>query len=1172
MKSKRVWFLSSSFILLLACSAFAQSWTPPPLPDVPPLISETYSNDADGSRIDDNLELNISSHKSTRLFSVLESEEQQKLPLDVELVFNAPITQHQIDEFLRLGGEITYIYRALSYGWNGRIPLDRIDLLPSVLGSSLVLVTEPKAYEPYMNIATKTGRVRPIWKPGFAGSLYGFDGDEDMTIGIIDSGIDVNHPDFEAEYVVDLNDITTNSLHLPDLQGRCLYWGDIHEKNESPVDVHHHGSSVAGVVWGTGLCQEMDARCNNGLFWTAYSEPNAWTCGGSRVSLPGGEIEAALRSKVRFDDEANSIFGRGQRHSPGVSLRWLIHDVPSGTSIGPTPLMSGDGDCGVWIEGAQNAVITNSLSPYPASNDDFNGLRGVAPGCRLACVKVSKSGDPNFINTNKALQKLVERNKALNLRVMNLSYGQGRGGKDETERQEVNNAVGRNGIVVVVAAGNDGTVPQKDTESELGTIGDPGRAALALTVGASNDKNQLTDYSSWGFSNPDLTGVLEDYKPDLIAPGGSSYYSGIMSVDSGSSDGFFEDQQQWDYRSVQGTSLSAPFVAGCAALVIDAMEQADPNLEWDFTSSRHALFVKMILCATATETGENRENDRFNPTLQRAENGPNGFPPGKDPNEGYGIVNPDAAIEAVYMTYEWDAIDSNSLGSGPTDKRAWARRVSLSPGRTYSLTLYNPLDGDFDLYLYSGEPSSTGTPQILASSTNPDVDVDELLSYTATEADSRAILVVKRISGFGEFRLNDPSYNGAQVTFDNADAESNPDLQTLSCIPREFEDIGNILVPGYEETWLSVEKDGEDVTYTFSGTLDFLDIDADGSGPDANNQYDIYWDTYEEPGDEANTLKKYVDNRGPRGSEPDGVADQLHLIFTKGHRFIDELAALGCGDGKLWWVDDDYNGGTPDYDLTYWSTTEMVFGFETPVTSIYKGTVGPQRIADRNYYPWKKHYGAPLGSAGVVGTDDTLDRITYTYPVMGQPDVVAVYYYENSEANRNKSRAELLVEPKLASTWTTYASADHSENNVIKRVITDYTIGTAGTTVVEIYEVIGADETRVSRLVSQEVYSEAITTRDRLNSLRGNDNALVSVYRVLERTDTTITEMWIDPAGEPSKTRIVVSSIESGEELTRNEYWKYPSGVEAAEMTLDLIIDEIGWAWEVCGNPDWCDL
>ncbi len=94
---------------------------------------------------------------------------------------------------------------------------------------------------------------------------------------------------------------------------------------------------------------------------------------------------------------------------------------------------------------------------------------------------------------------------AYNVKVINMSLGVSTG-TDSTLRAKVNNAVNA-GIVVVVAAGNNG--PSL-------TIGDPGLANKVLTIGASNDKNELASYTSIGSAPSDPS---MDYKPDLLAAG-----------------------------------------------------------------------------------------------------------------------------------------------------------------------------------------------------------------------------------------------------------------------------------------------------------------------------------------------------------------------------------------------------------------------------------------------------------------------------------------------------------------------------------------------------------------------------------------------------------------------------------------------------------------------------
>ena len=141
-----------------------------------------------------------------------------------------------------------------------------------------------------------------------------------------------------------------------------------------------------------------------------------------------------------------------------------------------------------------------------------------------------------------------------------------------------------------------------------------------------------------------------------------------------------KDQMTNDYTSGYGTSFAAPFVAGCAALVIEAMERQ--GVVWDFSSSELPRYVKMLLCATASGD-ECQAGDGQRPSDPAAchRTDPNGFPASKDAYEGYGMINPDAAVEAVSQSYAPGSDASVSLGGKATDKRVWARTMHLTGGR-----------------------------------------------------------------------------------------------------------------------------------------------------------------------------------------------------------------------------------------------------------------------------------------------------------------------------------------------------------------------------------------------------------------------------------------------------------------------------------------------------------
>ena len=717
-------------VLLLCPSLPAQLLSPPPVPEIPPVINEFYSCDQDGDRIDDVLleQFELFSGTGTRV--------------SVELIFKEQITQQQIDDFLALDGEITYIYQAVSYGWNGQIPLSRLEVLADAMGEALVLVQEPKEVVVCVDVATQTGRVRPVWQNDFAGNPLGFDGDPNTTIAVLDTGVDANHLD---------------------LTGRCVYWRDFtfpaNRRASVPTDPHGHGSHVAGIAVGTG--QSADGQ--EGIFRHTSTGNLMGAKPDEFLLVPMSLARGSTHIEATAIWEGNSTAQLRLLHSRAGWSQWY----EDAAALGPSPL-SLSYDFAPWSNTVyclglfrevgiiRDYVITGSVTNSQAV-DEFSRFRGVAPGCSWGGARVLKVDGTGLTTWAQAsIDDLVAKRREHRVKILNLSLGMTKMQTSNPYRQKVNSAVG-NGIVVVAAAGNSGLEALRAKRE----IADPARAALAITVGASNDENALIDRSSHGFARPkSLKGREEDYKPDLVAPGGSTYYSMIVSADSGTNDtAEFPDQEPDDYCSCCGTSMASSFTAGCAALVIDAMEQR--GIVWDFQSDQHPRYVKMVLCATATETNADREDSEFkkanepkyDPTLERDEPGPSDFPVGKDMYEGYGIINPDAAVEAVFLRHDWGSLDRDTLGSEPTDRRAWARRVVLSEGVQYQVELLNPGGGDFDLYLYSGTPGPTGCPCILASSTGPGRGIDESISYTCLEPDDQAILVVKRIAGAGEFQL-----------------------------------------------------------------------------------------------------------------------------------------------------------------------------------------------------------------------------------------------------------------------------------------------------------------------------------------------------------------------------------------------------------------------------------
>ena len=302
--------------LLPISLAPGQALVPPPPPDVPPLIGRTYANDSDANRIDDALEARAAqAAASLQIAGTPQAAHQAQAQLnalvDVELIFQAPVTQQQINHFLALGGQIDYLYKAVSYGWNGQVPLGRVTAVAASMGATLVLLDESKPVTLHMDMATRTGRVRPVWAPGFAGNPAGFDGDTTITIAVVDTGLDASHTD---------------------LAGRQAYWKDFTSDGFlSPTDLIQHGSHVAGIALGSGAAS---GAATGTLYYTRYRRPDRRAVG-LVLSLadrhPRGTGDVHLRRPLawrRLDVSLWPLPHQGHQRRLDRHLRRRHRDLP----------------------------------------------------------------------------------------------------------------------------------------------------------------------------------------------------------------------------------------------------------------------------------------------------------------------------------------------------------------------------------------------------------------------------------------------------------------------------------------------------------------------------------------------------------------------------------------------------------------------------------------------------------------------------------------------------------------------------------------------------------------------------------------------------------------------------------------------------------------------------
>ena len=288
-------------------------------------------------------------------------------------------------------------------------------------------------------------------------------------------------------------------------------------------------------------------------------------------------------TKARLDAPGldGNTDGNPDAYSPGDMVAAVVDsgidvthvDLDQGKVIGFADFVNGR--TAPYDDNGHGTHVAATLAGDGDARPD-HAYRGVAPGAALVGVKVLGS---NGIGSEDAviagLEWVVANRSAYGIDVVNVSLGSD-GCSDGTDlvSQAVDAAVAA-GLVVVVAAGNEGPAPC--------TIGSPGAARSALTVGAMADLRHggfaLASFSSRG---PTADGRV---KPDVVGPG-----VGVISAAARTTN---------EYTPMNGTSSASPFVAGVALL----MRQANPSL----TPAQ----VKTTIASTAIDWGASGADPEF---------------------------------------------------------------------------------------------------------------------------------------------------------------------------------------------------------------------------------------------------------------------------------------------------------------------------------------------------------------------------------------------------------------------------------------------------------------------------------------------------------------------------------------------------------------------------------
>jgi subtilisin family serine protease len=575
---------------------------------------------------------------------------------------------------------------------------------------------------------------------------------------------------------------------------KTLGWfdaGDRYGQSFEANDPDGHGSHVSGIVAGSGrasavdperyveespqavltagdvLTYEVEADPGTGVFGVATGEgvetviegPTGQELRSSGVAaLGGGDKEALPIDDARVDhptvDERHPV--RDGERQPAT---YKIHVRPSGGEAAST---------GRVQEVAVGAFRDPASTEGDRSAGDPSMYSGLAPDSGLFGMQGLSGPAASLAIFGEQLTPLF------NVRAINMSWSgllPGGGAIGGSSEEVLVKTIAEHGVLTVAAAGNDFGAP----------TGTPAIADEALAVTATNYVDGVTAYTSGGTQAQDEDGGTYG-KPDLCAPGGS-YEAGARSVEAKAEDDNTPGTDGVrDYESLPGTSMASPYACGVAALVAQAMEEDAPDdirlpspsaLHEEHTAEerlQHVLRLKSVLLGTASTTAFNAAPYHRHPVRYVHD--------GRDTYEGYGRVNPDAAVDALTRDLFAEADGSPEEGataeathSGrvgvdvPDDPRAFAGYVRVPAGTldvsmehaTYSGGNAGMTKGapHLDLFVYDAEePLQGGDPNALASaqgsqgSASVSVDVAAERDDPSTpgdEAEYRTLFVVVKL-------------------------------------------------------------------------------------------------------------------------------------------------------------------------------------------------------------------------------------------------------------------------------------------------------------------------------------------------------------------------------------------------------------------------------------------
>lgn len=486
-------------------------------------------------------------------------------------------------------------------------------------------VSEVTTYQARMTTAKDMTSAMELWKAengGYTG--------EGIVVSIIDSGVNYTHPDMQMREGAALKFTKDEMSQKIAALGYGAYYSDKVPFGYSYVaeeDINNrsvtHGLHVAGIVAANG-----DESADGVVGIAPDAQVFAMQVFGTSGSGYNDDIIRAVEDSVKLGaDILNLSLGGGPGFYDDVDYlqKALSYAEENGVLVCVAAGNEGSASSDMGINSNDWGVVDTGAVSSPST---FPGALSVASVDnayqRGKTIDITSGGESVYsgLVVDFSEGKHCDWSALVDVPVVDMGYGDlfgdifplmfGGGlpegdfvalvqrGNDITFEDKISNAAGFGGAAAVIVYNNEATDEVPDSLS----AGDSARYTAVMVSGNTGEKikelalaggtftftglddalvpsstgGSVSSFSSWG-STPTL-----DIKPEIAAPGGNIY-----SISSGTG-----------YEVMSGTSMATPYVAGCSALVLEALQKAVDAGTLQLGDTSLSKFLKSSLMNTAT--------------------------------------------------------------------------------------------------------------------------------------------------------------------------------------------------------------------------------------------------------------------------------------------------------------------------------------------------------------------------------------------------------------------------------------------------------------------------------------------------------------------------------------------------------------------------------------------